>query len=235
VIPRVNSGLSAEVPPEATFWTPHHSEIDDEGFSYFHNSWYLGRVPVGDARAVIEMEAAMLKLVDHLANDEADFDALATLLETGELSSLPARLNTDELREMLDPLLSADDDVPLLQCLDFGVAGLSYALASIPGFFPAASCRGNHGPTTWSRYPVVVFAADEFRVRVLVRLVLDAGCGFAVDSARPDLLAVGADSIRDTISLAHSVVASRSAFRRPRSEIRKHRKGVDSSQGVLDL
>jgi len=66
--------------------------------------------------------------------------------------------------------------------LELGVAGLATALATIGGCFPAASCRAHSSKQSWSPYPVVLLATDEFRTRRLETDVASAGCGFVVDA-----------------------------------------------------
>ena len=51
MIPQFDPGGHADLPPEATFWMPDRSELDDEeGIGYFRDVWTISDVPVSDAR-----------------------------------------------------------------------------------------------------------------------------------------------------------------------------------------
>ena len=58
-----------------------------------------------------------------------------------------------------------------------------------------------------------MFAIDQCRANVLVSLVEDAGCGFVMDPARPELLVVCSTSIEGTIALAEAVIGKLPEFR----------------------
>ncbi|WP_158718801.1 hypothetical protein [Streptomyces sp. NRRL WC-3795] len=98
------------------------------------------------------------------------------------------------------------EDGSPLDALELGVAGLSYALASV-GCFTAASCRSHYSDHSWSDRPVIFFAAERSTVEWLTPLVRQSGCGYADGSQRaPRLLIVEAPSITNFMDLAGRVI-----------------------------
>ena len=209
--PRADVELDAELPSAAEYWTPEPDDINEEGFSYFENAWPIVGVPEDEAREMLHKDRAAASLVSELASTEAEFDAIASVIETGEPDYAEDVSATK--RAALDPYVAEaeDDDVPL-DGLEVGVAGLVYAL-SAAGAYPAASCRGHHQGHSWSDWPVVLIAIDQCRADLLAPLVKDAGCGFGIDPARSELLAVYSASIEGTIALAGAVIGKLPEFR----------------------
>ena len=214
MIPTHEPTGSTAVPDSATFWTPKRSEIYDEGFGFFRGIWTILDVSLSDARRLIEEERMLTTLVNELATNEAEFDSLARALERGDEDNALAPNQLAVLGAYL-----ADEETAPLDGLELGVAGLTYALATVR-MFPAASCRGHVGPRPWSDVPVVYLAANRFRAERLQPLVGEAGCRFSIDDARPDLLVIGGGSISDTMRLAVLVVEHRRDFIRPRPPAR---------------
>jgi hypothetical protein len=209
--PRTDIELNAELPSTAEFWAPGPDDIDEEGFGYFRDVWPIVGVPEDEARQMLRKDRVASSFVSELASTEAEFDAIARVLETG-VSEYAEDLSAAK-RAALGPYIAADEDDPVpLDGLDVGVAGLVYAL-SAAGAYPAASCRGHHQNHSWSDVPVVLFAIDQCRANVLVSLVEDAGCGFVMDPARPELLVVCSTSIEGTIALAEAVIGKLPEFR----------------------
>ncbi|MGH3218980.1 MAG: hypothetical protein ACRDPY_09780 [Streptosporangiaceae bacterium] len=209
--PRTDVELNAELPSTAEFWTPEPDDIDEEGFGYFRDVWAIVGVPEDEARQMLHKDRAASFFVSELASTEAEFDAIARVIETG-VSDYAEDLSAAK-RAALGPYIAADEDDPVpLDGLDVGVAGLVYAL-SAAGAYPAASCRGHHGDHSWSHVPVVLFAIDRCRANVLAPLVREAGCGFEIDTARAELLVVYSASIEGTIALAEAVIGRLPEFR----------------------
>ncbi len=213
MIPRVCVEFETKVPEAATFWTPRSEDISEEGFAYFRDTRLIRGVGANLARDVIREEARLLALAGRFAADDDEFDAIAHAMENGYPEDLPDRFAGalgDELRDAIS-------DIPAVECLEIGVAGLVYALSSA-GFWPAASCRGH--PGGWSEHPVIYFAADRHRTLALQRLAAAARSGFQIDFSRGDLLAVVGSSVEDTALLATLVVDARADLvprRGPRS------------------
>jgi hypothetical protein len=215
---------------DATFWLPKPSDLaEEEGFGYFRDTWVIGRLTAGEARVVVDAETELVGIADEVAADEASFEAVATALECADADELPMDLRHGPIRERLAPYL---DNYAPLGGLELGVTGLVHAFASIGGCYPAASCRGHRTAMAWSAHPVVLIAADRYRCERLEPLAAEAGCGFAIDPARPELLAVGADSITQMMALSQLILNNRSHFRQPR---RRRRAGRSSRRSQLSL
>jgi len=209
--PRTDVELNPELPDAAKFWTPEPDEIDEEGFGYFRNVWTIVDVPEEEAREMLHRDRTASSFVSELTSTEIEFNAIAKVVETGE-SHYAEDLAADK-RAALSPYIVEDEDDPVpLDGLEIGVTGLVYAL-SAAGAYPAASCRGHPGDLAWSDRPVVLFAIDRCRAQVLAPLVMDTGCGFAIDPARRELLSVCSASIEGTISLAEAVISKLPEFR----------------------
>lgn len=88
--------------------------------------------------------------------------------------------------------------------LDSGVTALVFALAAAD-FAPVLSCRGH--PNKPGSLPQVRVAADPYRVRVLVTLVKQAGCGLVSDEE--GFLWIVATSLLPMIELAELIQAAK--------------------------
>lgn len=214
MIPKYDSDLMADLPEEATFWTPCQSEIDeaDEGIGYFIGTWLIIDVTEDEARNILYYESRVIDLVDSLARDESEFETLANFVEGGgeDPSGLPVEVLQSPRFLELEGLLDPESDN--LQGLDLGVSALSHALGAV-GLIPAASCRRHQGDLSWTDVPVVLFASDRARANVLVPLVESAGCGFSTGgSGREGLLAIVGRSVKDFLKLAHLILDDRQSF-----------------------
>lgn len=208
MIPRILIEVDADLPAEATFWTPDPEDLGEDGeeggIAYFRDTWmvYPG-TDVELTQEAIRLEAELLSLINRHAQDSGEFDAIAGALEYNDPSSLPSRLDGpphEELHEIIS------DDLSPIGGLEIGVSGLAHALSSA-GCWPAASCRGHpEGSRAWSTYPVVYFAAARDRCLTLQPLVSEARCGFMIDPERPKLLCIAAASVEHTARLAALVV-----------------------------
>jgi hypothetical protein len=209
VIPRFNVDIDPEIPSEAAFWMPDPDDLaSDDGIGYFHNTWNLGEVTREEALEVIEQERTILDLVELLAIGVQEYEQVCSAMEHNDPTALPEgfsqRVGSDAIMETAgDPIFSE----PNFGCLEFGVAGLSFALAAV-GCVPAASCRSHFEKHSWSYCPVVYLAADRNRAAWLQPLVERAGCGFGIDEERPEFLLIMAPSIRQTAELAQLILAT---------------------------
>jgi hypothetical protein len=198
--------LATAIPRPATYWTPAPEDIDEEGFGFFRDVWDMRGVSASEASDVLAEDRRAFKLVARLAENVTEFEALAVSLEEREfelglLSSVQIRAMEHEIGDELH-----------LGGLDLGMAGIVHAM-SAAGFFPAASCRSHDSETTWSRLPVVLFAADRRRVLRLQPLVIAAGCGLAIDDERGgDYLSLEARSIPEMQLLAGLVLDDMKGF-----------------------
>ena len=199
MIPRADITISSELPTQATYWIPDEEDMSEEGIGFFRDTWLIRDVEHEVAAKIAADERRISHIVNRLATDVQSFDQLARAVESAEPEELPPDLpDGPELEELKDLV---NDDFSPLEGLDLGVAGLVFALASI-GCIPAASCRGHAGSLSWAEYPVVFMATDRTYAQRLEPLVDRAGCGFAIDDYRPNLLMIYGASIEDTISLA---------------------------------
>ncbi|MEH3138812.1 MAG: hypothetical protein PGN37_01270 [Mycobacterium kyogaense] len=199
MIPEVVVSGESQIPPQATFWLPDTSELNEEGIGYFRGVWTIVDVSPSEAQEVIEQEQALVALVDHLSANAEDFDRLAHCIEHWDPDEEAIEAPSRETAIL--NAAPSDFEFSPLRGLELGVAGLVYALAA-NGIVPAASCRGHLGSHAWSESPVVLFAADESHARGLEMPVQGAGCFFDIDPARPELLAVGGKSITNLMRLA---------------------------------
>jgi len=202
------SAATSDLPADAQFWMPKDDELDEEsGIGCFEDTRLIHNVPVDEARSVIEREREVVDAIDQLAVTDDDFERLAATAEFGDLDD-PANGLSDEEREVLGQWVS---DVPAnLEGLELGVSGLIHALATV-GMVPAASCR-SHPEPSWSKSPVVLFAATEAGARALQPLAAEAGCVFAIDEVRPKLLVVRGSTIRNLMTLAELVLSNPHRF-----------------------
>lgn len=197
---------TAELPAEAAFWMPKISELDEEGFGFFRNTWTITDVSARAARELIEDERRLAEALDDLTTSAEHFDRLARAAEANDLDE--AELTADEYRVLDDVIYP---EVAPLDGLEVGVAGLVYALASVR-ILPAASCRGQHATSSWADAPVVYFAVTKFRARALQPLAARTGCTFLIDGNRPELLIVRGESIANTMALATEILENRVHF-----------------------
>lgn len=186
---------------------PPDEEISEEGYGFFRGVWDISGATRADALTVIEEERHLVDLIDQVTSTPTEFEAVSRAVEELDPDSLPtgfaARHPGNELLEVVG---DGDGDEAVLDCLEIGVAGLSFALSSI-GCFPAASCRSHVSGGSWSHRPVVYFAAERPTVHWLVPLVRDSGCGFGDGSGHGELLLVEAPSISNLMNLAGKIVA----------------------------
>ena len=117
---------SSDLPRDAEFWMPKSNEITEEGFGFFRDTWRIVDVAPADARQLIEIERAIADVVSSLSHSLADFERLAEIAESGGIDD-PANDITERERHVLGEVIS---DIPDLEGLELGVAGLTYALAS---------------------------------------------------------------------------------------------------------
>jgi hypothetical protein len=210
---------------------PTRDEISEEGFGYFRGTWWLGHVPLSDARRTVEFERDLVAALDALADDEQEFEDLAAAVEHIEPDDgeVPALLTDTPVEGLVRPF--TDDDLPL-GGLEIGVAGLTYALSAV-GFRTAASCRA-HGANSWTDCPIVLFGAHKWRAVLLAELAAEAGCGIGQDR---DMLTVYAPSIMNLMSLAEGVLAKRASFRsKPGTPARRERRtGGSPDQATLGI
>jgi hypothetical protein len=195
MIPATESPLDSELPEQATFWTPTEDDLQsDEGFGYFRDTWVIRDVGIQEARELCRIERAIISLIDRLAGDADAFDELCRAVEFSDEEQL-------EAYGAAAAGLADYVDVPILDGLELGVAGATYALSAADAF-PAASCRGHPGIMAWATQPVIYVALDLERATRVQPAVAQAGCGFGIDPARPDLIVIEASSIEGMMRLA---------------------------------
>lgn len=206
-------GTSA-LPLGAVFRMPKTSDMSEDGFGCFQNTWLIKNVRAREAREILEEERTIASLVDRLSSDAQRFEVISSIAEFGGIDD-PALDISESERTALREVVS--DVPPELGGLELGVAGLAHALASV-GILPAASCRSHYPANrSWSDAPVVFFAATYFRAHALQPLAEASGCTFLIDQSRPELLVVRGPSIVEMMALACAILDSRSRFARPRS------------------
>jgi hypothetical protein len=203
VIPRVDIEISPNLPERATYHLPDADEIDEEGIGFFRDTWRIAEVSQEAATYIVTEEKLVIEILDRHTHSAVAWEAVALAIEYGDPDALPVELS-QVARQELDPFLP-DDDVPFLEGLELGVAGLTYSL-SAAGCMPAASCRSHTGAHSWAPSPTVLFAADRDRARWLQPLAYTAGCGFDIDPARPELLCIVAPSVTETTALADLIL-----------------------------
>lgn len=204
MIPRIDIEVDSALPNGFPFWTPTEEDIDEEGIGcYFRNVWLIRGVTRAEAEMVLEDEQNIVRLVDELASDAEVFEVVAKAVESLDQEALPSELaEKDAYSALCDEF---HEDVDPLEGLDLGVSGLVHAL-SAAGCFPAASCRGHATERPWSDRPVVLVAMDRYRAEWMQPMVHEAGCGFAIDETRPQLLTIEASSIENIMTLARMIL-----------------------------
>jgi len=214
VIPRIDLQVDPSFPEGVPMGMPPEDEVSEEGYGFFRGVWDISDASREDALWAIKEERRLADLVDQVTATPEEFEAVAKAVEGGAPDSLPpgfaARYPGSEVLEIVG---DGDRDESVLDGLEIGVAGLSYALSSI-GCFPAASCRSHASGHSWSHRPVVLFAAERPTVHWLEPLVRDSGCGFGDGSGHGELLLVEAPSISNLMDLANRIVtkAERQSF-----------------------
>lgn len=199
--------LSTSIPEGWNFWTPKPSEIDAEGFGYFHEGLDLRGTTAKSARSYLATHLSVFEFISSKANSTEEFDDRASFFEDAPFEDDEYLEDADyETREFTS---SNDCDLGLLE---LGVGAVAYAL-SAARMFPAASCRSHSNKQSWAPYPVIYLAASRPRAELLEKLVIESDCGFVVDPARSDLLVVAAPSLPQILSLANRIVENLSAFR----------------------
>ncbi|MFI7009885.1 hypothetical protein [Streptomyces sp. NPDC050145] len=206
MIPRIDVKVDPSFPEGAPMGMPAEDEISEEGYGFFRGVWDISGVTHDEARAIVEEERDLVHLVDQASTDADSFEDFAISVERGDPDSLPAGFAERQPdSELLEIVGDGDREDNVLDSLEIGVAGLSYALSSI-GCFPAASCRSHASGHSWSDRPVVYFAAERLTVHWLTPLVRDSGCGFGNGGDRGDLLFVEAPSISNFMKLANLIL-----------------------------
>lgn len=210
MIPSFAIDIVRSIPDDATFWQPTPSDINEDGFGYFHDVWPIVTPPASEAARLLGFERAALDYLNGTCRDASDFEQQAEWIEGAdddELAALPVGMQE----------VFAD-----LNGLDLGVAGLVFALAHV-GFYPAASCRA-HASRSWAPSPTVLFAAGEERLRALLPLIVTAGVGLQYDKTRGvPLFAVYAQSVVEMVGLGALIFGHRGALRRIPKTARRRR------------
>ncbi len=205
MIPRCDFEPSGELPVHARYWMPPADIIDKEGgtgIGFFRDVWLIINVPEDEAREIATDEREICRIVDEISPDVRTFEELVGLVESYFPEDAESSGIAPEVLQRLDLYL---DEFSPLHGLDLGVAGLTYALASI-GCVPVASCRGHAKPHSWADRPVVHVAIDRPHADWLQSIVRRTGCGFDIDPERPDFLVIDAPSITEMIELAGAVL-----------------------------
>lgn len=198
--------MDASLPQLSEYWVPKPSDMDGEGYGLnFRDVGVLSGVRTIDAHEVMLWERAVAEWVDERASNENEFEVLAKMAESYDPDEPDADFEGLEIPPGLQDGYS-------LWGLELGVAGLSYMMAAT-GFYPVASCR-SHVQHSWSAEPVVLFAANEARVKLLQPLVKESGCGLDVDATRGQtLLVVYAPSIVEVMNLTSHLYERRGELR----------------------
>jgi hypothetical protein len=189
---------------------PASSEISEEGFGGFRNTWFLGRVPIDEASEVVADEARLIAWLDGIAQTSEEFEALAVTIESSELADMSNSLRNRAAAAGLEAVMSDPSDFAPLGGLEIGVSGLVHALSAIR-CLTAASCRSHPHDRSWSDCPVVFFAAPAWRLQILAGMVGEAGCGLGIDRG---ILTIYAPCIREMHQLAELIVQERRRFRK---------------------
>lgn len=229
MIPRCDFEPSTELPARARYWMPPAEDIDEEegtGIGFFQDVRLIINVPADEAQEIAKDEREILRIVDESSPDVETFEEIASLIEMYYPEDAESSGIAPETLQRLDPYLS---DFSPLYGLDLGVAGPAYALESI-GCVPVASCRGHAESHSWTDPPVVFAAIDRQHAEWLRPLVRQTGCGFDVDTERPNFLMIEAPSIRETSELA--CVVLREAETNWPSELSRRYDPVEAEPGA---
>jgi hypothetical protein len=223
--------IKTEIPsPLPTSDMPSVEENSEEGYGFFRDTWWIGQLPVKEAESTVREEIDLIHLIDQLASDPDEFELLASSIEMQDLDLLPDPLRGAALECGLARFL-VDEDIPPLDGLEIGVAGLACALSAI-GCLTAASCRWHIGARSWSDCPVVFFAAPAWRVELLAGLASSEGCGLGSDRG---MLTVYGPSISETHNLAKRILSERRRFRKVPEHWRSRPKPPGSGHSQLAL
>ncbi|MDV7102051.1 hypothetical protein R4227_18495 [Gordonia amicalis] len=221
--PQCEVRIALEIPDDAVFWQPTPSEINEEGFGYFHNVWPIVAPTAHETRRVLEADSAGLSYASRNCSTEDEFEEVAKWLE----SVVP---DDDETA----PPAALGDRWTGTEGLDLGVAGLVYSLAHV-GFYPAASCRA-HTTGSWADCPTVLFAAGQERLMRMLPMIQNAGCGIQyVVSRGVPLFALLAPSTMQFSKLAEAVFAARRELRAIPKTSRRSRGAPKSYQPELPI
>lgn len=191
---------------------PMPEEIDEEGFGYFRNVWYISPgQPRDEARALLRWERSVVAAIDGLADSAEAFDELAHVVEEFNTDSDHRRVEeseypdlTEHERDVLEACLDTGDE--LLDGLELGVAALVFALAA-SGFHAAASCRGHASSTAWSDRPTVFFAGEREHIGQLEAAVLASGSRLEDGSVNGNgLVVIRAPSLTAAMNLADAIL-----------------------------
>nr|WP_127891997.1 hypothetical protein [Streptomyces sp. S10(2018)] len=216
MIPRTDIQVDPSFPEGAPMGMPLEEEISEEGYGFFRGVWDISGVSRDEALAVLEEERQLAALVDSVTTTPDEFEAVAHAVEWGDPDTLPSGFSAQHSQsEILEIVGDGNREEGVLDGLELGVAGVSYALSSI-GCFPAASCRSHASGHSWSERPIVYFAAERPTVHWLMPMVRDSGCGFGDGSGHGRLLLVEAPSISNLMDLANRIVttAGRQSYNR---------------------
>ncbi|MFI8927679.1 hypothetical protein ACIG3E_08395 [Streptomyces sp. NPDC053474] len=207
MIPIVDIEVDPRFPAKLAMGMPDAEDVDEEGYGFFRGVWAMGEVSYQEAVNMVDEERRFVDLVDQVSRTHSDFEAFAKALEMTEHEYLPAEYKAQNPDSNLVRVIDESaEDIPPLDGLELGVAGLSYALTSI-GCFTAASCRSHYSDHSWSERPVVFFAAERSTVHWLTPLVSQSGCGFGDGSGHGErLLIIEAPSITNLMDLARRIV-----------------------------
>ena len=98
------------VPAGYAPWVPRPDEVNEEGFGFFIGTWALGRVPLREAREVVDAESAIASLVDALAGDDYTYEEIAGAVESSNAADVPddvtARTRVGAARDVLRRLVA---------------------------------------------------------------------------------------------------------------------------------
>src|SRR5260370_40635203 len=115
--PRADVSPQPNLPSTAQFWSPVPDDIDEyEGFGFFGDVWTIVDVSEAEAREMFEKDHSICLLVSTLANNESEFDVLATTVETGVADDAD-EIHPNQLAA-LTPYLT---DIATLSGLEIGV------------------------------------------------------------------------------------------------------------------
>ncbi len=203
---KIEPYIGIPLPPDTM---PDRDDVTEEGFGGFRGTWFIGRSLLEETEDLLRYEGEVIDLLDRSSETPEDFERFANAVEGGEGGDLPDRLSEIFASSGLAELADWDGDLPPLQGLEIGVAGLIYALSSIR-CLTAASCRSHVEERSWSDCPVVFFAAPGWRAQILADLVSSADCGM---DAERGMLKIFGSSIRKTHGLARLIVEERGRFR----------------------
>lgn len=162
-----------------------------------------------DLGSVLGEDAWWLPYRDYWSTFGATFqEASASLIwERGLIESLPTR-SAEAENQLLDEVSDALAEWPNWG-LDLGIGCVVLAL-SAAGCATLVSCSGHFGEGHWSSYPMVQFAADEARCRLLLDAAERANCGLA--NCTEGLVKTWAAKIEVMMEFAGNVISLEEGF-----------------------